>query len=620
MQDNQFGQEKKSIIEHLKSGFNSFQGFAFIVGILGSAVTLGLLVLAFVQRNSYMIFNTEYALMFLGAILAVNILVTKKLPIIPFVALNVTILGLFVYNTVFGVESIIANATTNFLVILPSLVFSTLLYVSYKAPKKLKKLFTVVSAALLAVTSIVPYVFMSLRSTPTLQSLLKGQNDYLNKISNTSVKNRPNILFILADDLGYGDISGLGNSSNRIQTPTLDALMHSGITMDNFYAAAPLCTPSRYSILTGRYPSRGGLERVLWPTEISLDPYNYSWFWNTLNFKNNVDGILADEITMAEVLQSVGYDTALFGKWHLGEYGQYLPNVQGFDYFYGTPNVNGMPLYPWYRNDELIDPNLIDLATITPTLTEEITTFLDNTDEDPFFVMYSTPWPHSPFMVSDEFAGQSDAGIYGDVIEELDDSIGKIIIKLKETGEYDNTIIIFMSDNGAAVEGSNGALRGRKQTAREGGMRVPFIISYPDGFQQDVTYSAPAMAIDLLPTVMGLLDIELPTDRIIDGIDLSSLFEEGINPNANINRDLYFFADNRLLAMRTDNFKYYPIFESETINYLGGAEKNYLIDIVHDIDEAYNVRTLYPSIAEEMAKRFETFRLDARTNVRGIID
>ena len=306
------------------------------------------------------------------------------------------------------------------------------------------------------------------------------------------------------DDMGYSDISAysyLGNKKATINTPNIDSIADNGIMMDNFYSASPVCSPSRFSLLTGRYSSRGYLDNVVFPSDIMSNPWSPTHFLNPYQFLCNVDGILGDEITFAEVLQAAGYNTGCIGKWNLGDYGQYLPTNQGFDYFYGSYYVNDMTPYNWV--EDKVDENgnftskevrthkeNLDQSDSTRLLTAQMLNFIEASVEknEKFLAYYTTPWPHFPVFSNNDGNGKGDISddTYIDCIEEFDKYLGDVLNYLKNTPDpngsgslYDNTLVVFTSDNGPGREGVTGDMRGRKNTTFEGGMKVPMIASYP---------------------------------------------------------------------------------------------------------------------------------------------
>ncbi len=265
----------------------------------------------------------------------------------------------------------------------------------------------------------------------------------------------PNIVFILCDDLGYGD---LGCYGSKIPTPNLDRMAASGIRFTNFSSADPVCSPSRAALLTGRYPTRVGVPHVFFPQDKG--------------------GMNLDEVTLANVLKNGGYRTICIGKWHLGRPVEYLPTSRGFDEYFGIPYSNDMNPRVLMHNTEVIEQE-VDLSTLTPRYTERAIQFIRENRGSPMFLFLPQTYPHIPLGASERFRGKSPEGLYGDVVQEIDWSVGEIRRVLNEDGLDRNTLVIFTSDNGPWYQGSPGKLRGRKNTTYEGGVREPFLAAWP---------------------------------------------------------------------------------------------------------------------------------------------
>ncbi len=323
-------------------------------------------------------------------------------------------------------------------------------------------------------------------------------------------KKPPNIIIIFTDDQGYEDLGVFG--SEKILTPNLDRMAKEGVVLTSFYAAQAVCSASRAALLTGCYPNRINIHGALGP--------------------HSSGGLHPDEMTLAESLQSIGYATAIFGKWHLGDHPELLPTKQGFDEFYGIPYSNDMwPAHPWqgtvfnfpdlplYRNDSILKYYTEDQNELTTRITEESVRFINEHADEPFFLYVPHPQPHVPLFVSDKFRGKSDRGLYGDVIMEIDWSVGEIRKALEQNGLDSNTLVIFTSDNGPWLSygdhaGSAGPFREGKGTAFEGGHREPFVAWYPGSLPAGVTINTPVMAIDLFPTIAGLTNAPMPDAEI----------------------------------------------------------------------------------------------------------
>ena len=341
----------------------------------------------------------------------------------------------------------------------------------------------------------------------------------------------PNIILILADDLGYGDVGAYG--AELIKTPYLDRLAGEGIRLTNFYASGNVCTPSRAGLLTGRYAIRDGLA----DKTITLQ---------------DTRGLPATTTTIAGLLQQYGYHTALIGKWHLGHHTQaQRPNAHGFDEFYGLLHPNDAE-QSLYRNAQVIDEPF-EQGELTRNFTGEAVKFIEHNSRQPFFLFMSHTAPHIPLVPSPAFAGSSRAGAFGDVVQELDWSVGRLLDAVQRNNLADNTLIIFTSDNGPFPEGSAGGLRGGKGTAWDGGYRVPFIARWPGHIPAAGLANAMAMNIDLLPTIAAITGVPLPGAVELDGRNiLPVLFG---NTDDSPHEVLYFFNNERIAALRTQDWK-----------------------------------------------------------------
>ncbi len=536
-----------------------------------------------------------------------------------------------------------------------------------KIDGKKKKMATALCAVLMTVTSLVYFLFMNLRLNPTVERLWEGHDDYLKSLSPDQTKeDSPNVLFILMDDMAYADISAysfMEEGKATINTPNIDSIAENGIYMENFYASAPVCTPSRFTALTGRYASRGYIDNVIFPTVVGgEDNWSPTHFLNPYQFLNNVDGILGDEITVAEALQALDYDTSCVGKWNLGDYGEYLPTNQGFDYFYGSYYVNDMNPYNWVEEVDGVGTEVRtkaenkdqseSTAVFTDKVNEKINESLDNNNK--FFMYYATPWPHHPIYSDNNGNGKGDTtdDTYIDCIEEFDKGLGEILQNLKDRGVYDDTLIIFTSDNGPGREGVAGNLRGRKNTTFEGGMKVPMLVSYPNGgvgsneliayqplniYDYDGTLlrtgktqkiTSSAMLQDLFPTILDFVmgdKMKLPYDRVIDGVTLKLLFT-GAPSNYRVHDVLYYQKRGKIqgiqMAVDTPNgtfdFKFYDNVHSENSAFIDQFYKNYLFNLDKDPAEGYNIAKANPEIAEKMKAALIAARKDFKENRRGI--
>lgn len=342
--------------------------------------------------------------------------------------------------------------------------------------------------------------------------LLLGCILFLTSCSSPTTKEPPpNIIYIFADDLGYGDIGSFG--AEDIKTPHIDRIAEEGIKFTEFYSASAVCTPSRAGLLTGRYAVRMGLNGVFFP--------------------ESFEGMPQEEVTIAELLQDNGYSTGLVGKWHLGHQQKFLPLAQGFEEYFGIPYSNDMESVVYMRGNDVVSHS-VDQTLLTKTYTEEAIQYIDQHKEEPFFLYLAHSMPHVPLYASDEFLGSSERGLYGDVIQELDWSVGQILQKLEAENLLENTLVIFSSDNGPwlAMEdhgGSSGGLREGKMYSFEGGMRVPTVAMWKGKIPAGTVYDEMATQLDWLPTFASLTGAELPKGRELDGKDISEvLFNTGV--------------------------------------------------------------------------------------------
>lgn len=421
---------------------------------------------------------------------------------------------------------------------------------------------------------------------------------------------QPNFIIILADDLGYGDL-GVYGSDNK--TPNLDQMASEGIKFNDFYVAASVCSPSRAALITGCYPQRIGLPEVLHP-------------WSEI-------GINSNDKTIAEILKTEGYKTAIFGKWHLGHHQQFLPAKHGFDEFYGIPYSNDMwpnhptkpnyfPDLPLIENEETIDYNP-DQSQFTTQFTERTIQFIKKHSSNPFFIYLAHPMPHVPLFVSDKFKGKSGAGLYSDVIMELDWSVGEILSALKEEGLDEKTMVIFLSDNGPWLSygnhaGSAGILQEGKTTTFDGGQRVPCIMRWPGEIPAGRASDEFVTAMDLLPTITMLSNGKLPEYKI-DGKDIWPLISS--QPGAKSPHDAFnYYNVWKLEAIRSGKWKlhlpheYFSMIIPGKDGFPGLSEwKNIdlsLFDLSDDPGELNDVSSEHPEIVEKMLRYCQDSRND----------
>jgi arylsulfatase len=417
---------------------------------------------------------------------------------------------------------------------------------------------------------------------------------------------QPNVVLIFTDDQGYQDVGVFG--SPDIETPNLDQMAKEGVQLTSYYSAQAVCSASRAGILTGCYPNRIGIHNALGP--------------------GNTHGINTTETTMAEMLKANGYKTAIFGKWHLGHHPEFMPNKHGFDEYFGIPYSNDMwpfhpqqgpifnfPDLPLYENEMVID-TLTEQSQLTTQITERSVDFINRNKDNPFFLYVPHPQPHVPLFVSDKFKGKSKRGLYGDVIMEIDWSVGQIIDALKKNGLEDNTIVIFTSDNGPWLSYGNHAgsalpFREGKGTAWEGGQREPFIMKYPKKLKAGKVVDVPVMAIDMLPTIAELTNSNLPRLKI-DGKDVWHIIS-GESLESPQKAYFFYYRVNELFGVRYGKWKMYfphryrtmqgqePGKDGQPGEYkMVDLEEIELYDVENDISETKNVAEQHPKVVEEI--------------------
>lgn len=550
----------------------------------------------------------------------------------------------------------------NLLLILPTAISLWGLFFTAKHTFKKdasKKAVTGLLSVLLIGTSIFYVLTMNLRSQPNAERLWDGQDDYLGKIDKNASKENPNVLVILMDDLGYGDISLNGAIYD---TPNMDSIGENGLNFENFYSSYSVCSPARFAAMTGRYPYRGYADNVVYPTLDCFSPFASTRIFNSIEMGGNADGMLGDEITVAETFQAAGYSTGLFGKWHLGDYGEYLPTNQGFDYFYGSHHVNDMaPFYHVREQDGEYTiargtDELKDQSNATRWIHEEITDWVTEQakSDKPFFAYYTSPWPHAPVYAGDDFDGVSGMGTYVDCITEFDTYLGKLFDTMEELGVLEDTIIVFTSDNGPALEGSVNELRGGKYLAYEGGQKVPFMIRWDNANgalgKAGTTRTQSATLVDLYPTLVSLCGITgengkteyMPKDRVIDGVSMTALLKNDTvihtkeNPILHMKRedikaiqytvptaDVRAQYPDYTYAVLTDNeyitFKYFDRIQNDNSAFFDKYRKNWLHILTDDPGENYNRTPVYPEISDEFHEKLDEIQKDFKENRRGII-
>ncbi|WP_062204120.1 sulfatase family protein [Demequina salsinemoris] len=433
--------------------------------------------------------------------------------------------------------------------------------------------------------------------------------DYLDSLAGTATDGSPNVMIVYYDDMGYGDLGFMGDTP--IETPNLDRLAEDGVVMTNYHSPSSVCTPSRAAMLTGRLAPRAGVPSIL---QVSDSPMGM------------IDKVMGNfpltqaEITIADVLQASGYDTQMIGKWHLGDTEDSQPTDFGFDHFLGSLYSNDMEPFQIFEDDELLLES-VDQTELDALYTATAVDFIDSSAEsdDPFFLYFAHNFPHEPLFTAEENLGRSDAGLYGDVVETLDDGIGRIVDELEATDQLDDTIIIVTSDNGPWYQGDPGDHRGRKGSVSEGGQLVPFLVHWPAGLEGGRTDDTMVMGTDLFPTLLDWTGIEEPTDRVIDGTSMAPLLAGEADQ---VGEYYYYYADKKLLAVSDGRFKYYTkqpyLYAISGLPFAAPSQKGpWLFDLEADPSESYDVLAKYPEKAEELAAEMERRNAEMDENLRG---
>lgn len=448
---------------------------------------------------------------------------------------------------------------------------------------------------------------------------------------------KPNVVIIFTDDQGWADIGTQG--AEGFETPHLDRLAGEGTRFSNFYVAQPVCSASRLALLTGCYPNRLGMHGAIGPRA--------------------KHGIHDKETTIAELCKSQGYATAMFGKWHLGYQAQFLPANHGFDESNGIPYSNDM--WPWhpayakfsdpvekrkrgypdlfqFEGTEIVDAMVTgeDQMRFTTEFGDRAAAFVDKHADEPFFLYLAHPMPHVPLFTAETSKGRSEQGAYGDVIEEVDDSVGKVLEALERNGLTDDTIVIYASDNGPWLNygdhaGSVGPLREGKGTTFEGGVRVPCLVRYPGHVPAGHVSNVPWMTIDVLPTVAGLIGADLP-ERVIDGVDAWPLLSGA--PGAGSPQPAYFFYyhTNQLEAMRMGPWKlHFPHGYRSMVGQVpgsGGSPGKYdhsaktgleLYNLEQDIGESVNLADQHPEVVARLGELADRMRSRLGDKLTGVV-
>jgi uncharacterized sulfatase len=436
---------------------------------------------------------------------------------------------------------------------------------------------------------------------------------------------RPNVVLLFADDLGYGDLECYGHP--RHKTPRLNRMAAEGARFTQFYVPTPYCAPSRGTLLTGRYPWRHGV----WKNPAPDAPGGGV---------NDV-GIPDAELTLGEAFRAAGYATSCIGKWHLGHRPEFYPRNHGFDEYYGILYSNDMRPVQLIENEDVVEYPVVQ-ATLTQRYTARALDFIERNREHPFFLYLPHAMPHKPLAASEAFYKQSGAGLYGDVLSELDWSVGQVLDKLAALGLDEKTCVIFLSDNGPWYGGSTAGLRGMKGITWDGGFRVPCLIRWPGRVPPGLVIDEPCASVDVFPTVLTAASVPLPDDRVLDGKDLVPvLTAAGTGAGtAYPERALYGMQGANLMTIRKGRFKLHVTPPQRTrymenaddwvdprapdgVTILAPAEQYrpnqypgvltgdepapmMLFDLEHDPAEQHNVAAKYPDVVGRLRAEFET--------------
>ncbi len=432
-------------------------------------------------------------------------------------------------------------------------------------------------------SKILKYTTVLLRKLSVIVLLFGGCN-----IITSKAQDKPNVILILADDLGYSDIGCYG--AKHVKTPNLDGLADQGLRFTNYHTAASICSPSRAALLIGAYPQRTGLYMGINPRR------DAHWFL----------GLNPDEITIAEQFKKQDYTTFMVGKWHLGTEEKFSCLNQGFDEYYGMP-CNFGHSKEFYDGKELVY-EVTPLEKLTSLYTERICTFIEEEADKPFFLFYSHNYPHTPYKAGKNFVGSSGDGVRGDVIQEFDWSIGEMINSLEKTGKLSNTIIIFTSDNGPTKNKYAVPYRGTKYVSLEGGHRVPFIISWPEGIDKGAMLNVPVFSFDVFPTLSEIIGAEIPKDRTYDGKSILPIFK-GDSSVIDPEKPYYYYNCENLQAVSYKHWKLHlprsieqiPFWDKSKTEFID-IEKPVLYDLLNDIHETRDVSREHPEIVEKLLK------------------
>ena len=396
---------------------------------------------------------------------------------------------------------------------------------------------------------------------------------------------QPNVIFFLADDMGYSDVSCYG--AKKVATPNIDAVAASGIRFTDFHTGSSICSPSRAAFLTGSYPQRCGLYMG-----INRNRPQH-WFL----------GLNPDEITLAEQFKSKNYQTAMIGKWHLGSEPEFHPSQHGFDSHYGMADNAGHSTV-FYDNEKIVYQKT-PLNQLTKLYTQRAVEIIKGRGDQPFFLYFAHNYPHTPYKAGKDFVKSSKDGVRGDVIQELDWGFGEIMKALKEEGIDENTIVIFTSDNGPLKQEYAAPYRGTKFVTLEGGQRVPFIFHWPAKIKQGSVSDTPIVAMDLFPTLSEIIDQPLPADRTIDGVSLVPLLS-GRPIDRPDDQPFYYYNCENLQAVRYGSWKLHLTRTKEQVPFweknmaFTKLESPVLYNLESDVSESSDVASMHPDVVRQM--------------------
>lgn len=432
---------------------------------------------------------------------------------------------------------------------------------------------------------------------------------------------QPNVVIILTDDMGYGDVSCY--NSKQVKTPNIDLLAGQGVMCTNFYVPTPYCAPSRATLLTGRFPLAHGVVRNPAP-DAGIDDV----------------GISASEITLGEVFQEAGYKTKLIGKWHLGHKEEFFPVKHGFDEYFGILYSNDMRPVQLIQNTDTVEYP-VDQRMLTKRYTENAIEYIERNQDQPFFLNLWHAMPHKPLAASGRFyTPETPNDLYSDVLRELDWSVGEITETLKNLGILDKTILIFMSDNGPSFGGDTGGLKGKKAKTWEGGIRVPFIIRYPEVFPENTRVDVPCWSPDIFPTLLSLTNVNPLTSAKLQGEDITRILQGTQKEHGPV----FSLRNSDIMSVRLGDWKlfvkeprYYKEVDLSTWSDWRGPDGEtilapvegqatpaqypgivplrpkdkveiQLFNLINDPTESNNLASKYPELVEELMEVYKSFK------------